>query len=146
MQFPCKQGFSKVRFSISIENVAVEIFFFSPLSSLEEMASSQEQNGCRLRILLVKCLKTLPAGIGHWNVLRNGTFYRNLGFLKHRSWLCPASGGCAQHAAGQQTPLGSCHHTASALGNGEARCSAPVRLQTAARASQSSQGQRTERG
>lgn len=86
------------------------------------MASSQEQNGCRLRILLVKCLKILPAGIGHWNVLRNRTFYRNVGCLKHKSRLPSASGGCAQlrdsaceTPAGQRTPPWSCRHTASAL-------------------------------
>lgn len=64
------QKFLQSATSISIENVAVEIHFFP---RLEEMASSHEQNACRLRILPVKCLKTLPAGIGHWNVLGNRT-------------------------------------------------------------------------
>lgn len=102
MQFPCKLVLQSAVLR-SIENVAVEIvglfFFFPPPSSLEEMASSHEQNACRLCILLVKCLKTLPAGIGHWNVLRNRTCSRNAGYLKHRSHLPLTSGGCAQKTA-----------------------------------------------
>lgn len=80
----------------SIENVAVEIFFFPPL---EEMASSHKQNACRLHILPVKCLKTPPAGIGQWNVLRNRTFYRNVGSLKRKSHLPLTAGGCAPKTA-----------------------------------------------
>lgn len=85
--------------SISTENVAVEIHFFpAPHPPLEEMASSHEQNACRLRILPVKCLKTPPAGIGHWNVLGNRTHYRNAGSLQ-KNHLPLTVGGCAQKTA-----------------------------------------------
>jgi len=100
LQFPCKRFLQSAVWR-SIESVAVEIFSFSPPSSLEEMASSHEQNACRLCILLVKCLKTLPAGIGHWNVLRNRTCSRNTGYLKHKSHLPLTSGGCTQKTAKQ---------------------------------------------
>lgn len=87
-----QMGFLQSATLTSIENVAVEIYFFPPL---EEMASSHKQNACRLHILPVKCLKTPPAGIGQWNVLRNRTFYRNVGSLKCKSHLPLTAGGCA---------------------------------------------------
>lgn len=82
LQFPCKR-FLQSAVSRSIEKCCCRDIFFLPLP-LEEMASSHEQNARRLCILLVKCLKTPPAGIGHWNVLRNRTCSRNAGYLKHK--------------------------------------------------------------
>lgn len=46
LQFPCKQGFSKVRLLISIENIAVEIYFPPPLLKKWLQVTSRMPAGC----------------------------------------------------------------------------------------------------